>query len=350
MVRVGIAGIGFMGWIHYLAYQAVEGVELGAICSRDPKKLSGDWTSIQGNFGPPGEQVDLSDVSTYESLEAMLADDSLDLIDICLPPAMHAAAASAVLKSGKHVFCEKPMALTISDCNEMVKAAEAADKRLLIGHVLPFLPEYQIALQAKEDGRYGKLLGGSFKRIISDPTWLSDFYNPSVVGGPLIDLHVHDAHFIRVLFGMPAVVTSTGRMRGEVVEFCQSLFEFEDPALVVHSTGGVVQQQGRPFTHGYEIHFEEATLHFEFAIFSDDQTIAAPLRILHSDGTITQPDLGEGDTMVQAFQHEVQEVLNSISQGKNSAVLGGELAKDAIRLCDAQTDAVKQKEKITLND
>jgi len=87
-MRVGIAGIGFMGWIHWLAWAKVEGMEIAAICSRDPVKRAGDWTSIQGNFGPPGEQVDLSQVACFETLAEMLRDDSIDLIDICLPPSL----------------------------------------------------------------------------------------------------------------------------------------------------------------------------------------------------------------------------------------------------------------------
>ena len=52
MIRVGLAGIGFMGWIHWLAYQKVASAQVTAICSRNPQKRAGDWTDIQGNFGP----------------------------------------------------------------------------------------------------------------------------------------------------------------------------------------------------------------------------------------------------------------------------------------------------------
>ena len=62
MVGIGIAGIGFMGMIHYLAARKVAGAKVVALCSRDPKKLAGDWTGIRGNFGPrlgrAGEQAD----------------------------------------------------------------------------------------------------------------------------------------------------------------------------------------------------------------------------------------------------------------------------------------------------
>src|SRR5215216_5012610 len=142
MLRVGLVGVGFMGWIHYLSYTKTKGVKLAAVCTRDPRKLAGDWRGIKGNFGPPGEQVDLSGVTKYSDLAALLADPAIDLVDLCLPPNLHAEAALAALKAGKRVFVEKPMALTAADCDKMVKAAEKTRKQLLVGHVLPLLPEY----------------------------------------------------------------------------------------------------------------------------------------------------------------------------------------------------------------
>ena len=68
MVGIGIVGIGFMGMIHYLAARRVEGARVVALCSRDPKKLAGDWTSIQGNFGPRGTQMDLSGIAALRRL------------------------------------------------------------------------------------------------------------------------------------------------------------------------------------------------------------------------------------------------------------------------------------------
>ena len=123
MVKVGIAGIGFMGWIHYLAYKRVPEVTLAAVCEQDPTRLSGDWRTIKGNFGPPGEMVDLAAVAKYTELKKLVADPNLDVIDICLPPSWHAKAAIMALKAGKHVFCEKPMALTTAECRRMVEAA-----------------------------------------------------------------------------------------------------------------------------------------------------------------------------------------------------------------------------------
>ena len=209
MINVGITGIGFMGWIHYLAYQKTPGAQVTAICTRNEAKRNGDWTSIQGNFGPPGEQVDVSDWSCYSDINDLLDDESIDLIDICLPPDLHADIAKRALQAGKHVLIEKPMALTAQECEEIVAVAEENSRQAMVAHVLPFFQEYTYLRNAVSSGEYGKLLGGHFNRVISDPLWLGkDFWDESKLGGPLIDLHVHDAHLIRYLFGMPTSVST----------------------------------------------------------------------------------------------------------------------------------------------
>ena len=339
MVRVGLAGIGFMGWIHWLAYQKVAGIEVAAIYTRDPKKGKGDWRGIKGNFGPPGEQVDLTGVEVHQQVDELLADSRIDVIDLCLPPGMHADAACRSLQAGKHVFCEKPMALTTEDCDRMLAAAEKSGKQLLIGQVLPFFPEYAFVLAAIQRGDYGKLLGGFFKRVISDPTWIPDFYDPAKVGGPLVDLHVHDAHLIRLLFGMPKAVSSRGRSRGDVVEYCATLFQCEDPSHVVSAHSGVIAQQGRPFTHGFEIHCERATLQYEFAVVGDKPVLLMPLTIYREDRTVERPELGEGDGL-DAFYQEIDEVRQAVEKEHPSPILSGTLARDAIVLCHRQTDSV----------
>lgn len=342
MVRVGIVGIGFMGWIHYLAYRKTKGVKLAAIATRDEAKLAGDWRGIKGNFGPPGEQVDLSGIAKYAEVEKLLADPSLDVIDICLPPNLHGPVALQALAHGKHVFCEKPLALTATECQKITAAAEKSGKQLLVGQVLPFFAEYAYARKLIASGKYGRLLGGHFKRIISDPLWLKDFYDPTKVGGPLVDLHVHDAHLIRLLFGMPTSLVSQGRMRGEVVEFCNTQFQFAEPSLVVSATSGVINQQGRSFTHGFEIHLEKATLQYELAFAAgEEKPRLIPLTIFDSKGNAIVPDVGSGDSLL-AFEAEIKEVAKSVKTGQVSPVLSGELARDAVILCQRQTDSVKK--------
>jgi predicted dehydrogenase len=340
MIKVGITGIGFMGWIHFLAYQKLPGVEVVAICEMDPKKRTGDWSGIQGNFGPPAGQVDLTHIKTYESLDQMVLDPDVDFIDLCTPPSVHLEGIKTAAAAGKHVFCEKPLGLTLEQCDQAVSVCHDANVRLFVGHVLPYFVEYEFLVEAIQADCFGKLLGGNFKRVISDPTWLPNFYDPAKIGGPMLDLHVHDAHLIRLLFGMPTRVHSVGRTRGEVVSYCQTIFDFADSQFCVSATSGVIDQQGRPFNHGYEVHFENATLQFEFAAFSDAPE-AMPLKILHADGSIERPKLGDGDP-VFAFQREIAEVICCLSEDKESKILNATLARDAIEICQLQSNQLTQ--------
>ncbi len=347
MIKIGIAGIGFMGWIHYLAYQRVPGARIVALCEQNRKRLAGDWRDIQGNFGPRGEVVDVSQMRRYESLDELFADPGVDLVDICLPPSAHADAAVGALQHGKHVFCEKPMALTVSDCQRMVKAAARADRQILIGHVLPMFPEYAHARKLIASGKYGALRGGHFKRVISDPLWLRDFYNPQGCGGPLLDLHIHDAHFIRFLFGMPTHLTSQGRMRGEVVEYCNTMFEFADADLTVSATSGVINQQGRSFTHGFEIHLEKATLLYEMAVFGGEAKTLMPLTLLDNRGKVIPAALAEHDA-IEPFAAEIKEMVKAVRTERPSPILGGDLARDAIILAHKQTESVLHRKRVKI--
>ncbi len=342
MVKVGIAGIGFMGMIHYLAYQKIKGVKVAALCEVDQKRLAGDWTPIKGNFGPAGRQMDLAGIAKYTKLDEMLADPKLDMVDLCLPPGAHAAATIAALKAGKQVFCEKPIALKTADGKRMVKTAHDARRMLMIGHLLPFFPEYAYAYKTVTDGKYGRLLGGHFKRITADPLWLKDFYDPNRVGGPAIDLHIHDAHYIRLLCGMPTAVATSGRMRGEVAEFFTSQFLFTDPKLSVTATSGAIMQQGRAFTAGFEIHLEKATLLYDFSVIDGKPEMNMPLTLLTADGKVIRPALGSGDP-VDAFVSELTAATKAVRTGKPAAGLDGQLACDALTLCERQTESIKKR-------
>jgi len=336
-MNVGLVGIGFMGMIHYLAYQKVRGAKVTAIATRDPKRLAGDWRGIQGNFGPPGEKMDLGSIARYADWREMLKDPKVDLIDVCLPSSMHADVAIAALKAGKHVLVEKPIALETADAQKMVKAAYASGKQLLIAQVLPFFPEYAFARQAIESRKYGKLLGGHFKRVIADPLWMKDFYDPKSVGGPVVDLHIHDAHFIRLTCGMPKAVFTTGSVRDGSVRFVNTNFVFDDPTLAVTAAAGVIDQQGRSFTHAFEIYLEQATLLFDFAVLDGKPVASMPLTVLEKNGKVTRPKLAE----VDGFAAELTEAAKSLKSGKASPLLSGSLASDALKLCHKQIESVK---------
>ena len=110
----------------------------------------------------------------------------------------------------------------------------------------------------------------------------------------MLDLHVHDAHFIRLVCGMPKAVQTVGTMRGEVVERFNTQFIYDPPRMIT-ATCGVIDQQGRPFTHAYEIYLEKATLFFDYAAIAKVGDAVTPLTVLLNDGKVLRPKLGSGD-------------------------------------------------------
>jgi len=264
-----------------------------------------------------------------------LADPSIDLVDICLPPHLHVEAVSKVLAAGKHVICEKPLALTGPAAASLV--AEASG-RLMVAHILPFFPEYRLLVDAVADGRFGKMLGGHFKRVIGPPDWVPDFYDLTKVGGPLVDLHVHDAHLIRMLLGMPTRADSVCRMKDGVPKYVETVFRFADAELVASATSGVIDQASRGFTHGYDVQFEKANVQFESAAFGDGSSVSIPLTIAHCDGRVERPvdESADAGDSIAVFVRELDAAARSVASGKPHPALDAAVAVDAIRICEMQ--------------
>ncbi|MBX3423218.1 MAG: Gfo/Idh/MocA family oxidoreductase [Pirellulaceae bacterium] len=331
MLKSAIVGVGFMGWMHYLAYQRSSGARLAAFCSRDAKKRSGDWSGIRGNFGPPGQQIDVSQLKVYQTLDEILRDPDIDVVDICLPPSLHVTAACRALEAGKHVFCEKPLGLNTHQCDQILATAHKYGRHVLVAQVLPYMGQFQYAYQAVQQGTYGRPLRAHLKRVISPPDWIPDFYNPDTVGGPLIDLHVHDAHFICLLFGMPRRVVCSATMHNGLVKFCHTLMEFDEPGVFVATSCGVTDQQARPFCHGFELHCQQAVMQFELSVQPHGVEVL-PLSVLHQDGTAVHPELPGGDD-VSGFCAEIEDMAASIKSGQIQPRLSVQHARDAIHIC-----------------
>lgn len=328
MLRIGIAGIGFMGMIHYHAARRLEGAKVAAIATRDPKKRAGDWRGIQGNFGPRGARENLAGVQAFATLEEMLASAAVDVVDICLPNDQHAAAAIQALEAGKDVLVEKAIALTLEDADRMLAAARAARRTLLVAHVLPFFPDFGFALDALRDGRLGKLRAAHFRRHISPPDWSADIADLARSGGPVVDLHIHDTHFVVQACGMPKSVSTRGRLRDGVPEYVATHYDFGPGGPVVSACSGAISPPSRPFTHGFEIYFESGALHYE---------AGGPLS-LYTEHGVQHPELGSADP-IDVFAKELEYAVNAFEGKGPSELLEGKLARDALALCLKESES-----------
>ncbi len=333
MVRIGIVGVGFMGRIHFLAAQRLAGAKVTAVCSRDPAKRAGDWRNTRGNFGPEPAQVDLTGVKTYADFAEMLADPEIDLVDVCTVTDQHAALAVQALKAGKHVLVEKAIALTPADADAMVAAAKAAGKLLMVAHVLPFFPEFRYAAEAVRGGQYGKVLAAHFKRVIAMPDWSADMGDAAKTGGPAVDLHVHDTHFIGLVCGVPKEVFAVGTVEKDAVTYLTTSYLYGSGGPAVTCSSGALSMPGRPFAHGFEIYLERATLLYDSG--------GTPLTLLTADGKSSHPELAGGGDPLAAFADELRAAADGVAGGTEPDLLGGKLARDALVLCHRECESVK---------
>jgi predicted dehydrogenase len=334
MVRIGLVGIGFMGRIHFLAAKSLSRGQVTAICSRDAAKLAGDWTNTRGNFGPEPGKMNLDGIQKYASFDAMLADPNLDLIDICTVTDQHADMACQAMQAGKHVLVEKAIALTTHDADRMLAVAQKTGKLLMVAHVLPFFSEFAFAADTVRSGQYGKLLGAHFKRLISKPDWSADIGNANATGGPAVDLHIHDTHFVGLLCGVPKSVFATGVVDPSgAVNYLTTQYLFGSGGPSVTCSSGAISMSGRPFVHGYEIYLERATLVYDSG--------GPALTVLTADGKSVQPTLPGGGDPIGAFTAEIQTAVDAVASGKESALLSGQLARNALVMCHREIESVK---------
>lgn len=337
MVRVGLVGVGFMGMIHYLAYQKVPGVKVVAICESDAAKRAGDWTSIQGNFGPRGSQMDLSGIRCYDDYAKLLSDTEVDLVDICLPTEMHAQWTQQAFQAGKHVFVEKPIALTVAEADQALQANVLAKKHLFVGQVLPFFPEFQYALDFVRSGRGGALQAAHLRRLICKPTWRK---GPQA-DGPAVDLHIHDNHFVCLLAGTPRAVRCQGVVDAEgVVQHVETQYLYDKPGSCITAASGALYQPGWGFSQGFTLLMEKATLSFD--------SLGLPMTLLTADGKVEQIKVpGSGDPL-DAFVKELTEVVQSIERNTPSSILNGKLGRDALAISLSEEMAVKSGREVVI--
>ncbi len=340
-MKVGIIGLGFMGMTHFEAINSLRNVKVQAIATRSEKKRNGDWSSIQGNFGPRGSsQVDLTGIRTYQDYHDLLKDPSIDLVDICLPIGQHEQVVIEALKAGKNVIVEKPITVQEKAAARMVREAEKAKRVLMVAHVLPFFPEFRFLAECIAQEKYGKLLALNMRRVICPPQWLNLPEDMIEMGGFGIDLHIHDNHFISSTCGLPDKVCSVGLSHDGLVEHTQTNYLYKNgPAI--SCTSGAIASSALQFAHGYQALFEKATLEFDAGTYGSEWVVNRPLVVLKNNGKTHVPKLKGNPEWYGAFAEEFKAAASGLKSGRISPFLAAENALNGVKLCHAEAKSIE---------
>ena len=244
MIRVGMLGCGKIAQVRHIPeYADNANVQLYAFYNPTVKRAE-DMAAKYGG-------------KVYATAEELIADPNIDAVSVCAANYAHAELTIKALKAGKHVLCEKPMAVTIEECEEMVKAAKESGKYLMIAHNQRLAKAHACAKQLIDDGLIGDIV--SFRTTFGHggpETWSINpgkntwFFDKSKAAmGVMADLGVHKTDLIHFLTG-ERVIRTTAKLttldkRGEDGE----LIGVDDNAFCIYElTGGIVGTMAASWT------------------------------------------------------------------------------------------------------
>jgi len=191
-LRIAVAGLGRLGRRHAGIFRwRVRGAEVVAAAS--PVADERAWA-----------RESLGVAHVVDDYAALLQLPEVDAVVIVTPTSLHADQVIAALDAGKHVFCEKPLALDVADCRRVeAAAAKHPDQRVLVGFVRRFDPSYSAAMQKIREGVIGApFLVRSQTLDMNDPSGFFVRFAPTS-GGIFLDMAIHDIDCARFLLGGP---------------------------------------------------------------------------------------------------------------------------------------------------
>ena len=144
MQHAGIIGVGSVSRHHLEAVENIPTAQLVAVADTNTEALD----RARNRYG----------CTPYADYRDLLQDDRIDLVIICLPHFLHMEATVVALEAGKHVFVEKPMAITVEQCDRMIEAARKYRKQLSVGHMHHFFPANVEVKRLLDNGEFGSLV------------------------------------------------------------------------------------------------------------------------------------------------------------------------------------------------
>lgn len=345
-VRVGVIGLGFMGSTHVRAYQSARdagfGCELVAVADTKESRRRGLLDDVGGNIAA-GSDARLFDSSVrgYESGEQLIADRNVDLVSICTRTDTHVSLAMKALRAGKHVLVEKPVSLRADDIRALRDVAASSGRICMPAMCMRFWPGWDWLRARVADRLLGACVSATFHRLTSPPAWSQEFYRDGAQsGGAIVDLHIHDADFVRFCFGDPDSLSTAGRIGDSgAVDHVTTLYRYErgnGPAHVV-AEGGWDHAPGFGFTMRFTAIFDRATASY-------DISRGESALLLCRDGACEPVALAP----TTGYDGEVRHILSVIADGRPQADVTLDDAVAVTEMLDAERRSVDRRENIRL--
>jgi UDP-N-acetylglucosamine 3-dehydrogenase len=317
-LKVGVIGCGAIAQRrHIIEYAANPNVEIVAVCDLVEERAQ----AMATKYG----------AEKYTDYKELLKDKEIDAISVCLPNYLHAPVSIDALNGGKHVLCEKPMATSFEEAENMIQSAKENRKLLMIGHNQRFVASHQKAKQLLDSGELGKVY--SFKTTFGHPgpegwsvdgreSWFFDKKRAFI--GALGDLGVHKADLIRYLLGEVAEVgafVETNAKEGADVD--------DNAVCIVKMESGVIGNLTASWAYvaggdnSTVIYTENAVLHLE-------EDPEHSLIVQYKTGEVVKYQLEKIQTNEaggQSTSHVIDHFVDSVLNNKQPLITGEEGSK-----------------------
>ncbi len=305
-MKVGIIGVGFMGSTHAAGWKET-GAEIGGFVA----ETIAEAKAISAEYHAP----------VYPALEAILP--QVDIVDICTPTHLHYEMVLKAAAAGKHIVCEKPLARSVEQGQEMIQACRKAGVKLFVAHVVRFFPEYSLAKANVEQGKIGRpgiirLSRGSYRPKKPVGNW---FLDEEKSGGIMLDLMIHDFDYARWVGGEVESVYArkvSTHHSGAAIDYGM--------AILKHSSGALSHISGAwaypppTFRTSLEIAGDGGLIEF-------DSTATAPIEtLIMKTGSGDAPDVGLPSSPLSEspYTSEIKEFYGNIMDNRAVRLSAGD--------------------------
>jgi len=332
MVNLGIAGMGYIGRVHLEASRKVPEARLVAVVARQPGPILDSF---------PG-------VCIYSSYKELLDDDRIDAVLICLPTDLHERVAVEAAERGRHILCEKPMALDAASAERMLRAAESHASILMVAHVLRFWPQYARIKGLIDSGEIGAIRSVSAHRLSKFPEWSEWFRNPARSGGALLDLAVHDVDFIHWIMGRPLSVRTVGILSPEGRwDHVHTTLTYPDAQASVEAS--LLMPEPWPFSTSILVLGTEGAIEYTFRVSANIQEREQAshfFRLYKSDGQVCEPAVPKEDM----FAAQLRYFVSCVAERKPPALCPPEETCQVMQVMAASRQSAESGQVVELGD
>ena len=336
MFRIGIIGCGKIAQVRHIPeYAENPYAELAGFYDLNTQRAAELATQYGGK--------------AYESAEAMLADPAIDAVSVCVANHAHAPITIAALKAGKHVLCEKPMATTLEECEEMVKTAHEAGKFLMIGHNQRLAKAHAVAKELIDQGMIGRIITfrttfghGGPETWSVDPgknTWFFDKNKAAM--GAMADLGIHKTDLIQFLTGQHVVRTTARVVTLDKKDASGQLIGVDDNAICIYEmSGGTMGTMTASWTY-YGAEDNSTILYGEKGIMRIYDDPAHSIGVKLADGTEKVYDVEQIQTNDNQTKSGVIDLWMNCLETNTPPEISGEEALYAMRAVFASLESAK---------